>query len=70
MNITFDKEELSIILGVPIEGIKLVIRKEGSTNFLTIYSDLDDKNIKNITEKDLKGEYLLLFELVNKCLLP
>lgn len=38
--------------------------------FLTICSNLDKMNIKNVTKKALKGEYQLLFELVNKCLFP
>lgn len=69
MNIAFDEEVLSKVLGVPTEGIKSIRKEEGYTKFLTICSDLDDMNIRNVTKKALKGKYRLLFELVNKCLL-
>lgn len=70
MNTVFDEKVLSKILGVPTKGIESVRKEVGSTKFLTLYSNLDDMNIKNITKKALKGKYQLLFELVNKCLLP
>lgn len=38
--------------------------------FLEICGTLDDLNIKNVNKKTLKGEYQLLFEFLNKFLLP
>lgn len=33
-------------------------------------SNLDNMNVKNVTKKAMKDEYPLIFELVNKRLLP
>lgn len=70
VNIAIDEEVMSEILGVPTEGTRSLRSEKGSVNFLKICGRLDDINIKNVNKKTMKGEYQMLFELVNKSLLP
>lgn len=70
MNIALDEQVLAKILGVAIEGTKSLKDKSGSVKFLEVCGKLDDLNIKNLTKKSLKEEFQLLFELVNRVLLP
>lgn len=70
VNLAIDEEVLSEILRLPAEGTRSLRNKKGSKKFLNICDKLDDMNIKNMSKKDLKEEYQLLFELVNKVILP
>lgn len=68
-SLAINEEVLYEILRVLVEGIRSLGNDKIFAKFLTIYGNLDDMNIKNVSKKDLKGEYQLFFELVNKILL-
>lgn len=70
VDIIADKDVMSKILGSTTKRIKSVRQVKGSEKFLVVYGNLDDMNGQKKTKKTLKVEYQLLFELVNKCLLP
>lgn len=61
---------LSDILAVPTERTRSIGNEKGFENFMKNYGKLDDMNIKNVSKKALKVEFPLLFEPVNKALLP
>lgn len=67
VNIALNEQE---VLEVPPEGSSSLKDESGYKKFLKLDRKLDDLNIKELKNKSLKGEFQLLFELVNKDLLP
>lgn len=70
VNIALDEQVLAEVLGVPTEGTRSLKDESGFEIFLNLYGKSNDFNIKNFTKKSPKGGYQLLFEQVNKALLP
>jgi len=64
------EERLGEILGVPIEGIMLVAGQLCSKSFVQECGKLPKLNCVGIPKKLMNGEYQLIFEFVNKVLLP
>ncbi|KAH0644978.1 hypothetical protein KY284_032862 [Solanum tuberosum] len=65
-----NKERLGEILEVPREGIKSVVGQTCSKSFANECAKLPKMNCAGIPKKLLKREYQLLFEFVNKVILP
>ncbi|KAK4734070.1 hypothetical protein R3W88_008331 [Solanum pinnatisectum] len=65
-----NEELLGEILEVPREGIRSTIGKLYTKHFSTECSKLSDMHRVGIQKKLMKGEYQLLFEFINKVLLP
>ncbi|KAG5576092.1 hypothetical protein H5410_056226 [Solanum commersonii] len=65
-----NKERLGEVLNVPREGIRSLIGKFCSKGFPKECGKLTKLNCVGISKKLLKGYYQLLFEFVNKVLLP
>ncbi|KAH0714995.1 hypothetical protein KY284_007900 [Solanum tuberosum] len=63
-------ENKSLHLEVPREGTRSVVGKYCTKKFAKEYSKLPDMHCADIQKKLMKGEYQLLFEFVNKVLLP
>lgn len=70
VDIGLDEDTLCKILGAPTVVNRSIRSDEGSAKFFKIYGALDDMKTKDINKKALKREYQLLFELMNKALLP
>ncbi|KAH0746097.1 hypothetical protein KY285_007754 [Solanum tuberosum] len=60
----------SLHLELPKEGTRFVVGKYYTKKFAKEYSKLPDMHHADIQKKLMKGEYQLLFEFVNKVLLP
>ncbi|KAK4733461.1 hypothetical protein R3W88_007722 [Solanum pinnatisectum] len=65
-----DEELLGKILEVPREGTRSVVGKLCSKQFVNECSKIPDMHHAGVQKKLMKGEYQLLFEFVNKVLLP
>lgn len=65
-----DEEVLGDILKVPMKGIKTIVDKSPSKNFLEKDGKLKNLNPSAVSKKLFKGQYQLYFEFVNKVLLP
>lgn len=70
IEISLNERMLRYILKFHTEGIRFMVNQWSFTKFLIYIGKLDDLNISNVNKKALKGEFQLLFELVNKVLLP
>lgn len=51
-------------------GRRSLVDESGSEKFLKHIEKLDELNITNVNKRSLKGEFQLLFEFVNKVLIP
>ncbi|KAH0714930.1 hypothetical protein KY284_007835 [Solanum tuberosum] len=65
-----NEELLGKILEVPREGTRSVVGKFCTKQFAKECSKLPDMHCAVIQKKLMKGEYQLLFEFINKVLLP
>ncbi|KAH0632849.1 hypothetical protein KY284_035635 [Solanum tuberosum] len=65
-----DEDLLGKILGVPREGIRSVVGKTCTMEFVKEFSKIPNTCRAGVQKKLMKGEYQLLFEFVNKVLLP
>ena len=68
--ISLDEEVLSKILMVPKEGTWSVLGKTCSSEFASVISKTPTTKVAGIYKKIMKSEYQLVFEFVNKVLLP
>ncbi|KAH0644901.1 hypothetical protein KY284_032785 [Solanum tuberosum] len=66
----FDEETLGIILGVPTRGIWSIEGCKPSNEFLEQATKRRDIKRAEMPNKFLKGEYHLLFEFINKVMVP
>ncbi|KAH0738358.1 hypothetical protein KY290_037063 [Solanum tuberosum] len=64
------EELLGQVLGVPREGTRSVVGKTCNVEFVKECSKIPNTRHAGIQKKFIKGEYQLLFEFVNKVLLP
>lgn len=69
-NYVLNEDVLSEVLKVLWEGIRSVIGKTCSINIMEICGKMPNLNTFGIPKKFFKGGYQLLFEFVNKVLLP
>ena len=65
-----DEGLLSKILRVPREGARFATGKTSSTEFVSLISKIPTTKVAGIYKKVMKSEYQLVFEFVNKVLLP
>ncbi|KAG5572748.1 hypothetical protein H5410_062514 [Solanum commersonii] len=65
-----DEEILGIILGVHVEGIRTIEGCKPSSDFTKLATKRGDVKNAGLPKKFLKGEYQLLFEFINKMLVP
>ncbi|KAH0645402.1 hypothetical protein KY284_033286 [Solanum tuberosum] len=65
-----DEEILGIILGVPVEIIRTIEGYKPSSDFTKLATKRGDVKNAGLSKKFLKGEYQLLFEFINKVLVP
>lgn len=70
IDIYLDKTVLGEILDVPMEGIRSVKEKVPSLEFVQEVSKISKKSKVGVLKKYLKGEFQLLFQFLNKVLLP
>ncbi|KAH0667682.1 hypothetical protein KY285_028888 [Solanum tuberosum] len=70
VKILLDEETLGIILGVPMEGIRSIEGCHPSSGFSKQATNRGDIKRAGLPKKFLKGEYQLLFEFINKVLVP
>ena len=68
--ISLDEEVLSKILRVPTEGTRSVQGKTCSSEFASLISKTPTTKVAGIYKKIMKSEYQLVFEFVNKVVLP
>ncbi|KAH0665678.1 hypothetical protein KY285_026884 [Solanum tuberosum] len=70
VEIRLDEEALGIILGVPTEGIRTIEGCKLSNCFTKSFTKRGDVKTAGLPKKFLKGSYQLLFEFINKVLVP
>ncbi|KAG5622996.1 hypothetical protein H5410_008214 [Solanum commersonii] len=68
-NVLLDEELMGQILEVPREGIRSVVGKSCTKQFMKECSKLPDMRRAGVQKKLMKREYQLLFEFVNKVFL-
>ncbi|KAH0746082.1 hypothetical protein KY285_007739 [Solanum tuberosum] len=70
IKIFLDEESLGIILGVPVKGIRSIEDCKPSSEFPKKATKRGDIKRAGLQKKFLKREYHLLFEFINKVLVP
>ena len=65
-----DESLLSKILRVPREGTRSVLGRTCSTEFASLISKIPTTKVTGIYKNIMKREYQLVFEFINKVLLP
>ncbi|KAH0633531.1 hypothetical protein KY284_036317 [Solanum tuberosum] len=70
IKIFLDEESLGIILGVPMKEIRPIADCKPSSEFPKLATKRGDIKRAGLPKKFLKGEYQLLFEFINKVLVP
>ncbi|KAH0644959.1 hypothetical protein KY284_032843 [Solanum tuberosum] len=70
VEICLDEEMLGIILGVPVEGIRMIEGCKPSSDFIKLATKCGDVKRSGLPKKFLKGDYQLFFEFINKVLVP
>ncbi|KAG5599697.1 hypothetical protein H5410_031067, partial [Solanum commersonii] len=70
VTISFNEEIMGIIFGVPARGIRSIEGCKPSSDFVQRATKRGDIKRVGLSKKFLRGEYQLLFELVNKVLVP
>ena len=68
--VCLDKGVLSKILRVPREGTRSVLGRTCSSEFAAVISKTPTTKVAGIYKKIMKSEYQLVFEFINKVLLP
>ena len=68
--ISLNEEVLGKILRVPTEGTRSVQGKTCSSEFASLISKTPTTKVAGIYKKIMKSEYQLVFEFINKVLLP
>ena len=68
--ICLDEGVLSKILRVPREGTRSVLGRNCSSEFAAVISKIPTTKVAGIYKKIMKSEYQLVFEFINKVLLP
>ncbi|KAG5616685.1 hypothetical protein H5410_016509 [Solanum commersonii] len=66
VEICLDEETLGIILGVPVIGTRTIEGCKPTGDFSKCATKRGDAKLVGIPKKFLKGEYQLIFELINK----
>ncbi|KAG5630701.1 hypothetical protein H5410_002418 [Solanum commersonii] len=64
------KKYWGIILGVPVEGIRMIEGCKPSSDFTKLATKHGDVKRAGLSKKFLKGKFQLLFEFINKVLVP
>jgi len=70
VEILLDVETLGIILGVPVNGVLSIEGCKPSGGFSTRDTKRGEIKLVGVPKKFLKGEYQILFEYINKVLVP
>lgn len=70
VNISLNEEILGIILGVPSIGIRSIEGCKPFSDFVQRDTKYGDIKRVGLPTKFLKGEYQLMFEFINKVLVP
>ena len=70
ISINVNEDLLRNILGMPREGIRLVVKRTCIMEFFKEYSKISTTHCAGLFQKFMKGEYQLVFQLVNKVLVP
>ncbi|KAH0702469.1 hypothetical protein KY285_016747 [Solanum tuberosum] len=70
VEIHLDEETLGIILGVPVVGVRTIEGCKPSGDFSKLATKRGDVKRAGLPKKFLKGEYQLLFEFINKVMVP
>ncbi|KAH0742983.1 hypothetical protein KY290_030976 [Solanum tuberosum] len=70
VEIFLDEETLGIILGVPMKGIRSIKGCKPSSEFTKQATKRGDIKCASLPKIFLKGEYQLMFEFINKVLVP
>ncbi|KAH0738544.1 hypothetical protein KY290_037249 [Solanum tuberosum] len=70
VEIHLDEETLGIILGVPVVGVRTIEGCKPSTDFSKLATKRGDVKRAGLPKKFLKGEYQLMFEFINKVMVP
>ncbi|KAG5612855.1 hypothetical protein H5410_024136 [Solanum commersonii] len=70
VEIHLDKETLGIILGVPVVGIRTIEGCKPTGDFSKLATKLGNAKRAGLPKKFLKGEYQLMFEFINKVMVP
>ena len=68
--ISLNEVVLGRILRVPTEGTRSVLNKTCSSEFASLISKTPTTKVAGIYKKIMKSEYQLVFEFVNKVVLP
>ncbi|KAG5628683.1 hypothetical protein H5410_000400 [Solanum commersonii] len=70
IDIRLDEETLGIILGVPVKGVRTIEGCKPSGEFTKLTTKRGEIKRTGLPKKLLKGEYQLVFEFINKVLVP
>jgi len=70
IEIYLDEETLGIILGVPVKGVRTIEGCKPSGEFTKLATKRGEIKRAGLPKKLIKGEYQLVFEFVNKVLVP
>ncbi|KAH0698786.1 hypothetical protein KY284_013001 [Solanum tuberosum] len=70
VEIHLDEENLGIILGVPVVGVRTIEGCKPSSDFSKLATKRGDVKRAGLPKKFLKGEYQLMFEFINKVMVP
>ena len=68
--ISLNEVVLGKILRVPTEGTRSVLNKNCSSEFASMISKTPTTKVAGIYKKIMKSEYQLVFEFINKVVLP
>ncbi|KAG5609444.1 hypothetical protein H5410_020725 [Solanum commersonii] len=70
VQIHLDEETLGIILGVPLAGVRTIEGCNPTGDFSKLATKRGDVKHAGLPKKFLKGEYQLMFEFINKVVVP
>ncbi|KAG5572937.1 hypothetical protein H5410_062703 [Solanum commersonii] len=70
VQIHLDEETLGIILGVPVVGVRTIEGCKPTGDFSKLAIKLGNVKRAGLPKKFLKGEYQLMFEFINKVVVP
>ncbi|KAH0779224.1 hypothetical protein KY290_005651 [Solanum tuberosum] len=70
VQIQLDEETLEIILGVPVVGVRTIEGCKLTGDFSKLATKRGDVKRARLLKKFLKGEYQLMFEFINKVVVP
>ncbi|KAG5600433.1 hypothetical protein H5410_031803 [Solanum commersonii] len=70
VQIHLDEETLGIIMGVPVAGVRTIEGCKPIGDFSKLATKRGDVKRAGLSKKFLKGEYQLMFEFINKVVVP